>query len=150
MAIVAILEDHEETNRNGTVQIRKRYPFSEEEVGQLMASYFYGYVIFQFPAGRLGELFGVKHILGYSTLVGGILSFLTPIMLDFGAIPMILTRCIIGVLHCTVLSCSYTLFNEWHADNNKRSNAITLVNAGFELGVCFSHFRHKTLCSTLF
>ena len=137
MAIVAILDDHQQIERNGTVQIRKKYPFSEQEVGQLMAGYFYGYTLCQFPAGRLGELFGVKHILGYSTLIGGLLSFVTPIMLDLGAAPMIATRMMIGVLHCTVLSCSYTLFNEWLGDNNKRSNAITLVNAGFELGVCF-------------
>ena len=140
MAIVAILDDHEQIHHNGTVQTRKKYPFSEQEIGQILASYFYGYVLFQFPAGRLGELFGVKHILGYSTLVGGILSFVTPIMLDFGLIPMIATRAIIGVLHCTVLSCSYTLFNEWLGDSNKRSNAITLVNAGFELGVCIENF----------
>lgn len=137
MAIVAILDDHEQINRNGTVQTRKKYQFDEQEVGQLLAAYFYGYTFFQFPAGRLGELFGVKHILGCSTLVAGLLSFVTPIMLDLGALPMIVTRTMIGVLHCTVLSCSYTLFNEWISDNNKRSNAITLVNAGFELGVSF-------------
>ena len=143
VAIIAILEEEEEpisnylnqtANETDHVQMsRKKYQFDDFMVGQILSSYFYGYTAFQFPAGRLSELFGAKWLLGLATLASGILSFASPFLLDLSPIALIICRVIIGSLHASVMSCSYTFYAEW-LPSDQKSKAITLTNISFELG----------------
>ena len=77
---------------------RKNYQFDDFMVGQILASYFYGYAAFQLPTGRLSELFGAKWLLGFGTLIGGVLSFASPFLLDLSPIALIICRVIMGSL----------------------------------------------------
>lgn len=126
--------------------ITKRYKLSDAVSSQLIASYFYGYTIFQLPAGRLSELLGAKHVLGLSTFLSGILSFASPLLLDWHPVAFIVARIIIGATHATVLSCSYTLFTEW-LPKEQRFLAITISNVGYELGGVISFFLTGLICS---
>ena len=118
VAIVAITDEEElvpapfnETANDSDVQVtRKKYPFDQFMVAQILASYFYGYTIFQLPAGRLGELFGAKHVLGLGTLFSGILSLIAPFMLNLSPIALMIVRFFIGIFHTSVLSCECLFF----------------------------------------
>ena len=77
---------------------RKKYDFDNFMVGQILASYFYGYTVFQLPAGRLSELFGSKWLLGFGTLISGVLSFVSPFLLDISPIALIICRVFVGSL----------------------------------------------------
>ena len=64
--------------------------------------------------GRISEKYNcAKQLIGFGILLSGVLSVLTPFMLDLGPVWFILTRLAIGILHAPVLCCSYTLFGEW-------------------------------------
>lgn len=156
MAIISIkeekvpisLENYNSTNFNETDQpiiYKKKYDLSEPIVAQILASYFYGYTIFQLPAGRLSEIFGAKWILGLGTLISGLLAFLSPFILDLNPIALIIARIIIGSFQATILSCSYTLFAEW-LPKKQKVNAITLANVGFEIGGICSFFFTGLIC----
>ena len=45
----------------------------------MLGAYFYGYLITSLPAGMLAENFGGKAVAGYSCLLAGILTALTPL-----------------------------------------------------------------------
>ena len=125
MAIVAIIDEEvsvpfeqldrpanfSSTNETDSVEItRKKYPFGEFMVAQILASYFYGYTIFQLPAGRLSEIFGAKHVLGFGTLFSGLVSLFMPLMLDWSPFALMVGRFFIGIFHATVLSCEWFCF----------------------------------------
>ena len=132
---ITIWESFNETMSEVPV-IKKKYDLSESLTTQMIASYFYGYTVFQLPAGRLSELIGAKHVIGLSTFLSGILTFVLPFLLDWHPAAFIIARIIIGAAHATVLSCSYTLFTEW-LPKEQRFLAITISNVGYEFGgVC--------------
>lgn len=90
--------------------------------------------------GRFSEKFKcAKQLIGYGVLGSGVLTVITPLMLDLGPIPFIFVRFLIGVLHASILCCSYTLFAEW-LPKQKRGNATTWCNVGFEFGGMTSFF----------
>lgn len=90
---------------DSTQVFRKKYPFDQYLVSNILASYFYGYTLFQLPAGRLSEILGAKHVLGFGTLISGILSLFTPMLLDLSPYALMVGRIFIGIFHATVLSC---------------------------------------------
>lgn len=163
VAIVAILEEVEPSDQsyqNSTfwgslnetekalyeVPVVKRYNLSDAVVSQMIASYFLGYTLFSLPAGRLSELFGAKHVLGFSTLVSGILTLVLPFLLDWHPAAFIVARIIIGAAHASVLSCSITFFTEW-LPKEQRFLAITITNVGYESGGVCSFILTGLICS---
>ena len=60
-------------------------------------------------------------------------------MLDLGAVPFMITRLLVGVLHASTICCSYTLFGDW-LSKEKRQCATTWLNIGFEFGGFISFF----------
>ena len=125
-------------NKNQTINDTEHttsstYQFSNFMVDQMLLSYFYGYTLFQIPAGRLIDHFGARLLLGYGTFLSGLLAFLCPFSIDLSAIALIFCRLLTGMLHSTILACTYAFFVEW-LPKEKRTNAITLTNIGYELG----------------
>lgn len=136
------------TNGTDQVELVKRYPLDDRIVCQLLAAYFYGYTLFQMPAGRLSELFGARYVLFLGTLCSGLVSFCIPFLLDWSPIAMIVGRVLIGMSHATCLSCGYTFFTEWIPNSKQKSVAITWINVAFELGGICSFFLSGYICAS--
>ena len=99
-----------------------------------------GYAAFQLPVGRLSEKYACgKHLIGFGVLASGLLTLISPLVLDLGAVPFILVRFLVGVVQAPILCCSYTMFAEW-LPKAKRGNATTWCNVGFEFGGMISFF----------
>ena len=154
MAIIAIQDEKEAqslvtSNETDQVEVaRKRYSLNDAIVANLLASYFYGYTLFQMPAGRLSELFGARYILLFGTLVSGLLTFWIPFLLDWNPVAMMIGRCLIGMSHASSLSCGYTFFNEWIPNGKQKSVAITWLNVSFEFGGICSFLVAGFVCSS--
>jgi len=50
-----------------------------EDRALVLGAFFYGYVVFQVPGGRMAEMYGTKKVLGYSMLMTSLLGLLTPL-----------------------------------------------------------------------
>lgn len=160
MAIISILNEKEPVsldnmvnfdpvNSNQTEQVqmfKNKYPLSNFMVAQILASFFYGYTVFQLPSGRLSEMLGAKWILGFGALFSAILSFISPFLLDLSPFALIVCRICMGMMQAGTMSCSYTLFAQW-LPNKQKANAITLINVGFELGGICSFYLTGYICS---
>ena len=89
---------------------------------------------------RLSEHFScAKELIGYGILGSGLLTLISPYMLDLGVVPFMITRMLVGVLHASAICCSYTLYGDW-LSKERRQTATTWVNIGFEFGGMVSFF----------
>lgn len=67
---------------------------SKTEMGQIFSSFLVGYAIFQVPAGRLGDAFGPKKVMGAAALMWGcgtVLTGLLPGMFIAGSLGMLVS-----------------------------------------------------------
>merc|ERR1712110_282209 len=55
------------------------FAWDEETQGNILGSFFYGYVLTQLPGGRMSELVGGKWLYGIGVLVSAIFTLLTPV-----------------------------------------------------------------------
>lgn len=60
----------------------KTFDWSEEMQGLIFASYYWGYIVTQIPAGILAEKFGGKYVLSIGLLTAAIITVLTPFCLE--------------------------------------------------------------------
>lgn len=111
----------------------RTFDWDENTQGQILSSYFYGYLSFQVLGGRLCERFGAKWILAAGVAVPGILTFLTPLAAFLGPIWLMVNRVLIGSFHATVLSACYSFISVWMPKEEK-GRAIIWINLGFEMG----------------
>ena len=55
------------------------FPWDESTQGQVLGAFFYGYVVTQYPGGRLAEVYGGKWVMGIGILITSLFTLLTPI-----------------------------------------------------------------------
>ena len=60
--------------------------------GLVLASYFWGYIITQFPGGRIAELFSAKWVMFGAVLSNGILTIFTPLAANNSYIALLVIR----------------------------------------------------------
>ena len=69
--------------------------------GAILGSFFYGYILFQIPAGRFSEIFGGKWIVFVSVLTSGLINVATPFLAY--SVPLLITgRAIMGMFQGVV------------------------------------------------
>lgn len=81
-----------------TPQYGPRYNWSQNDQAMLLGAFFYGYMITSLPAGMLAENFGGKAVAGYSCLLAGILTALTPLAASWNMWAVWAIRFAIGFL----------------------------------------------------
>merc|ERR1711872_1103428 len=91
-----------------------RFCWTEEEKGNVLGAFFYGYVVLMIPSGAVAERFGSKLILGVCLLLTTILSIVTPLVAYQGPSLLIALRVVQGL--CS--SCTYPalppLIKRWY------------------------------------
>ena len=60
------------------VSMSKTFEWNESSQSLILSSFFYGYILTQFPGGRLAEFYGGKWFFGFGVLFTSILTYLTP------------------------------------------------------------------------
>ena len=73
--------------------------FNWDEVQQsiILSSFFWGYLIFQVPGGRIAEVVGAKRVFGGAVLVNGSLSLLLPFLARIHWVLLLFTRTLQGL-----------------------------------------------------
>ncbi|KAL8563829.1 hypothetical protein ACOMHN_061953 [Nucella lapillus] len=65
--------------------------------GQILGSFFYGYLILQIPGGILSERFGAKVVIAMGMVPVAVLSLLTPVLTKIHYIVLIVLRVVLGL-----------------------------------------------------
>ncbi|KAI8038522.1 hypothetical protein M5D96_008422 [Drosophila gunungcola] len=127
--IIAMVEDTS-SHENGTeVEVLPnygpRYNWTQSDQALLLGAYFYGYMITSLPAGTLAEMLGARNVAGYSCLVAGILTALTPAAAAWDKYAVFVVRFLIGFLNGVVL------VSKWAPPDEKGKFVASLMGGTF-------------------
>jgi MFS transporter, ACS family, solute carrier family 17 (sodium-dependent inorganic phosphate cotransporter), other len=93
-----------------TFQYGPRYDWTPDQSNWLIGAYFWGYLVLSLPAGMLAEWFGGTAMNGWTLLVSGVITALSPMAAAAGFWPMFAVRFATGVLGVSYLNSS-TIFS---------------------------------------
>lgn len=112
------------------------YDWSPTTQGLILGAFFYGYMIFQVPSGRLAELFGGKWIVAIGLLASGFINLITPHITD--SVPLLITsRVFLGLCQGVIMPSIFSLNVNWMSAE-ERSFGFGLMNVGGNLGAVFA------------
>lgn len=128
VGIVAMMD------RNSTGVDFPEYQWDATIKGNLLASFFWGYVITQIPAGYLSQRFGPKILLTGSLFFCSLFTVLMPVAAEVGDWGLLCgTRVIQGLAQGSVLPGLQNLLSNW-TPTEERGRLATIVYAGAPLG----------------
>ncbi|KAL8592937.1 hypothetical protein ACOMHN_050764 [Nucella lapillus] len=130
------------TNRtrvvNGTVEtLPPEYPWSTHLQGQVLASFFYGYILSQLPGGFLANRFGGKYFFGGGVLLTAILTLFTPVFTTWSIYLLISARVCEGLFEGVTYPSIHAIWAKW-APPQEKTRLVTFAFAGSYFGTVIS------------
>merc|ERR1719193_2580208 len=105
------------------------------EKESIKSAFFIGYVIMQVPGGRLAEVFGTKRVMGFCTILCGLLAALTPFVANnlepSVSFPLMYAlRLVQGLLQSPCFPSMNPLTNRWVPESEKGKFVTFTYNGG--------------------
>ena len=119
--------------------------WSRAQVGYILSGYFYGYIPMQMLAGWMADRFGVRHVLGTGTLIGGLLSLLIPVAARVHYGLLIALRIVMGFLMGVIFPCINSCIGKW-VPLSERITFLAVVFSGGNGGLMVSYALSGYLC----
>lgn len=116
---------------------------------QILASFFYGYILTQIPGGFLGDLMGAKWLFGSGVLCTAIFTLLTPVAARAGLPWLIVVRVIAGIGEGVTFPAMNAMWANW-APPVERSRLLTFTYAGSHFGTVLALPISGVLCHSDF
>ncbi|XP_071038090.1 sialin isoform X2 [Parasteatoda tepidariorum] len=129
--------------KNATIDEDEFLPDGEFEwnsdlQGQVVGSYFYGYLLSQIPGGMISEKYGAKWVYGLGVFGSAIASLLTPIAARLNVWALIFARVAVGFSGGIAYPAMNVLVSRW-APKMERSRISTAMYAGGLLGTLITN-----------
>ncbi|KAL8609427.1 hypothetical protein ACOMHN_006614 [Nucella lapillus] len=131
------------TNSNST--LNGEFNWDENTQGQILGSFFYGYILTQLPGGWLAERIGGKRLLGFGCLSTSVLTLLTPVAARAGISYFIAVRVLEGIGEGVTFPAMHAMWSEW-APIYERSKLAAISYSGAQLGTVFAMPLSGLLC----
>lgn len=113
VAIVAMTKTYPIIGENGTVHYKRDFDWDSKQKGNILSSFFYGYILTPLFGGWLGAKIGGARVFGFGVLVTAVLSVLTPLAVSFGSYVLIAVRVIEGVFEGVTYPCIHAVWACW-------------------------------------
>ncbi|KAL9915576.1 sialin isoform 1-T2 [Glossina fuscipes fuscipes] len=129
--IIAMVEN---TNPNITTpspDYGPRYNWTQNDQALLLGAYFYGYMLTSIPGGILAENFGGTRVLGYSFLLTGVLTALTPAAAALNKWAVFVLRFSQGFIQGVLYPCCHNLISKWAPPDEKGKFVASLMGGTF-------------------
>lgn len=95
------------------VDVIGEFEWDEVQQSIILASFFWGYLIFQVPGGRVAEVWGTKTVFGSSILINGILSLALPLAARLHWSLLLAIRALQGLAQGVVFPCLSATVAQW-------------------------------------
>lgn len=109
------------------LQYGERYPWSAEEQGMVLGSYFWGYLLTSLPGGILADYFGGTRLVGFSVLLSAVLTAFCPAAAGLHYGVLIADRFILGFLAVFILL-TLKIYNSFSKCCTNRVNISPSIN----------------------
>lgn len=129
VAVVSMTSYHPVQLPNGTIVQVREFDWSSKDKGFLLSSFFYGYVLSEFPGGWLSKRFGGATILGLVVTCSSISTLLLPFVAEQGIMVIIIFRAVVGIFEGGSFPSMYTIFSRW-APNDEKSVLLSVGLTG--------------------
>ncbi|KAK7092604.1 sialin-like [Littorina saxatilis] len=116
--------------------------------GQILGSFFYGYMVMQVPGGVLSERFGAKVIVAIGMFPVAVLTLVTPLLTRVHYILLIVTRVLIGLGQAVMYPAATALWGRW-SPPLERSMLVGISLSGGQFGNAFALPIGGLLCATI-
>nr|CAD7404406.1 unnamed protein product [Timema cristinae] len=105
------------------------FEWNDVTQGQILASYYYGYIMTQILGGYLAGRFGGKHVLGGGIFAAGIVTLLFPILSRLHVYALIAARIMQGAFQGVMLPAMHSMFGQWFPPNEQTSFSGIIFSA---------------------
>ncbi|KAH9514812.1 hypothetical protein Btru_023704 [Bulinus truncatus] len=113
--------------------IKGEFHWTKELEGLILGAFFWGYLIFQVPGGRMSEKIGAKKVIAMAMFPVSILTLLSPIAARTDPYLFMAVRVVIGLGESVMYPSAQAFWTNW-APPNERSRLIGITYAGGQLG----------------
>lgn len=105
VTIVSMVQSENESQSNSVLV--DKFHWDERQQGLVLSSFFWGYVVTQFPGGRLADTFGSKWLFGGGILITSILTVLSPLVARYDYRLFMVCRVLEGAFEVSALAVDY-------------------------------------------
>ncbi|XP_058803314.1 putative inorganic phosphate cotransporter [Phymastichus coffea] len=110
------------------------YDWNSYQKNMILSSFVWGYVLTQIPAGHIANTHSARKLLAFGLGMSAIINIFTPFLAQYGYIPVIVSRVVMGLLQACLLPCTQTLLSRW-VPPLERARLGSLVMNGQPFGI---------------
>lgn len=137
VAIVSMTSNKTSFVNGTTVVSPPDYLWDTHLQGQVLASFFYGYIVSQLPGGFLSNRFGGKWFFGGGILLTAILTLMTPAFTSWSIYLLIAARVMEGLFEGVTYPAIHSIWAKW-APPQEKTKLATFAFSGSYFGTVIS------------
>ena len=118
------------------IPMQQQFGWSESQVGIILGSFYFGYMITMILGGYLADKYGGKKVLGYALLIWSLFTIITPFFAYQGLWWLILIRILMGLGEGVTFPSWHAIYARW-IPFQERTRAIGFTNSGIAAGTLF-------------
>ncbi|XP_049809613.1 sialin-like [Schistocerca nitens] len=122
------------------------FTWDKQKQGELLAAFYYGYVIGHVPGGMLADYFGGKIVFAVSVFVSSLLSVLSPASAWADDYVLFANRVAQGLVQGGIIPTIQTLICRWAPDHER--SKFSIIFLGQYVGTVLSMAATGALCAT--
>ncbi len=120
------------------IPMQQQFGWSESQVGIILGSFYFGYMISMTIGGYLADKYGGKKVLGIGLLIWSFFTIITPIFAYSGLWYLILIRILMGLGEGITFPSWHAIYARW-IPFKERTRAIAFTNSGISVGTVFGY-----------
>lgn len=114
------------------------FAWSSVEQGNLLAAFFYGYVLTQIPFALLTNMYGAMRFLGWGMMANSVFAFFVPMAARYGGFwSVFVMRFVQGLGEGPIVPCTHAMLANW-IPIQERTRLCAFVYAGAQFGTIVS------------
>ncbi|KAJ9596880.1 hypothetical protein L9F63_012136 [Diploptera punctata] len=117
--------------------VQGEFDWDEMQQSVILSSFFWGYLFFQIPGGRVAEVIGAKRVYGGAVLINGMLCFLLPFLAKLHWISLLIIRALQGLTQGVVFPALSAAVTLW-VPISERARFMSFAVQGASLGTVVS------------
>ena len=118
------------------IPMQEQFGWSESQVGIILGSFYFGYMITMTVGGYLADKYGGKKVLGYALLIWSLITIITPLFAYQGLWWLILVRILMGLGEGVTFPSWHSIYARW-IPFKERTRAVGFTNSGIAAGTLF-------------
>ena len=120
------------------IPMQEQFGWSESQVGIILGSFYFGYMITMIIGGYLADKYGGKKVLGYGLLIWSFFTVITPFFAYQGLWWLIFIRILMGLGEGVTFPSWHAIYARW-IPFKERTRAVGFTNSGIAAGTLFGY-----------